>query len=78
MKATTFIKKHSPATIIGGAVIEDTTTGQPVYIFTSGTSAGKFWAKAYKRNPNLSMAKVKARLFDYLSEKNLMRDVWSV
>lgn len=78
MKTTTFIKKHSPATIIGGAVIEDITTGQPVYIFTSGTSAGKFWAKAYKRNPNLSMAKVKARLFDYLSEKNLMRDVWSV
>lgn len=78
MKASTFIKKHNPSTIIGGAVIEDTTTGQPVYIFTSGTSAGKFWTKAYKRNPNLSMAKTKARLFDYLAEKNLMRDIWSV
>ncbi len=77
MKASTFIKKHSPATIIGGAVIEDTTTGLPAYIFTSGVSAGKFWAKAYKRNPNLSKAQIKARLFDYLAEKNLMRDVWS-
>lgn len=77
MKASTFIKKHNPATIIGGAVIEDTSTGLPAYIFTSGTSAGKFWVKAYKRNPNLSMAKPKARLFDYLSEKKVLRDVWS-
>ena len=76
MKVSTFIKKHSIKQ--GGAVIEDITTGQPVYIFTSGVSAGKFWVKAYKRNPNLSMAKPKARLFDYLSEKKIVSKMWSV
>ena len=78
MKASTFISKLNASTTIGGgAVIEDTSTGQPVYIFTSGTSAGKFWVKAYKRNPNLSMAKPMASLFDYLAEKKALRDVWS-
>jgi hypothetical protein len=77
MKASTFISKYPVTAITGGAVIEDTTTGQPAYIFLSGESAGKFWAKAYKRNPNLSMAKTKARLFDYLAEKKVLRDAWS-
>jgi hypothetical protein len=77
MKASTFISKYPVSAIAGGAVIEDTTTGQPAYIFISAESAGKFWARAYKRNPNLSMAKTKARLFDYLAEKKVLRDVWS-
>ena len=77
MKASTFISKYPITAITGGAVIEDTTTGLPAYIFLSGESAGKFWAKAYKRNPNLSMAKPMASLFDYLAEKKVLRDVWS-
>jgi len=77
MKASTFINKYPVSAITGGAVIEDTTTGLPAYIFISAESAGKFWARAYKRNPNLSMAKTKARLFDYLAEKKVLRDVWS-
>lgn len=75
MKVLTFIKKHNINQ--GGAVIEDTRTGQPLYIFTSGVSAGKFWAKTYKQNPHISMAKPKARLFDYLAEKKVLREIWS-
>ena len=78
MKASTFISKLNASTTIGGgAVIEDTSTGQPIYIFRSSESAGKFWSKTYKRNPNLSMAKPMASLFDYLAEKKVLRGVWS-
>jgi len=77
MKTATFIRKINASTTIGGgAVIEDTTTGEVLDIFRSGTGASKFWVKAYRRNPDL-VVKPMASLFNYLAEKKVLRDVWS-
>lgn len=77
MKTATFIRKLNASTTIGGgAVIENKATGEVLDIFRSGTGASKFWVKSYRRNPDL-VVKPMACLFNYLSEKKLMRDVWS-
>jgi len=80
MKTNTYIRKikHNPSvTLGGGAIIENKHTGEVCDVFKSGVSASKFWIKAYKRNPDLRVIP-KASLFDYLSEKKVLRGVWSV
>jgi hypothetical protein len=80
MKTNTFINKikHNPfATIGGGAVIENKTTGEVLDIFKSGVSASVFWVKVYKRNPDYRVVPM-ATLFNYLSEKKILRDVWAI
>ena len=78
MKASTFINKlNATTTIGGGAVIENKSTGEVLDVFRSGVSASKFWVKSYKRNPDL-VVKPMASLFNYLSEKKVLREVYAI